>query len=207
MTKPKIQTIVNLKLLHWASMLIIVALVFTFTAYGATSSNINTLSQEQSQNEDEAIVYLYRLKSMVGGAVAWTIFIWEYDETKKEFLPKQKIGKLKQKQYMPITIKANTIYYIEVGTMQKILLSGTENANIMVQLKGTGIKVTAKNNYALVKIGSGNIVASTNFAELIVQTGINKSNEKKFVEKKFTLLEPIENNVEYEEMKNLTNCL
>jgi len=180
--------------------LFLVAIVSVFSSFSA-------LSQDNVESNDETTVYLYRLKSMVGGAVAWPIFLYEYDKEKKTFLEKQKIGKIKQKQYMPISIKANTMYYIEVGTMQKILVLGKEKAKIITQLKGGKIKVTAKDNFALVKLGAGNRVSNTSLVELAINTAINKSNKKKFVEKKFLWLEPIENNPDYEEMMKFKNCL
>jgi len=42
---------------------------------------------------------------------------------------------------------------------------------------------------------------------LAKNTTINKSNKKKFVEKKFLWLEPIEINLDYEEMMKFKNCL
>jgi hypothetical protein len=189
----------------------LLSVVFIFTIRFSSFANSNPKDDPkftaETINEDEAVIYLYRLKNMVGGAVACPIFLYKFDTTKSEFLEKQKIGKLKQKQYMPIKIKANTMYYIEIGTMQKIIVSGTEKSNIMVELNGGKIKVTAKDNYATVKLGAGKAIATGGLVDLLVSTAVNKSNEKKFIENKFTLLEPIENNAEYIEMQKYPNCL
>ena len=191
------------KLSYLTSTLLILVLMFTTTSFSFADKEV----KEQQKTDDESIVYLYRLKSFVGGAVAWVIFIQEFDAEKKIFSAKKKLGKLKQKQYMPITVKPNTMYYIQVGTMQKILVLVKDNAKMIVQLKGMKIKATAKDNFALVKLGAGDRVGASNIAELILQTGINKSNRKKFEENKFTWLEPIDNNPDYKEMLTFKNCL
>lgn len=196
----------HLKFTHQVCIVIISFFVLSLSSFTPISIS-DDLSNSKNPGDDETVIYIYRLKSMVGGAVAWTIFIQEYDAEKNEFLPKKKIGKLKQKQYMPITVKANTMYYIEVGTMQKILVLGKENAKLIVQLKGNAIKATAMDNYALIKLGAGQIVGATNLVEGIIQISINKSNQKKFEEKEFIWLEPTEDNPDYKEMQQFENCM
>ncbi len=64
---------------------------------------------------------------MIGAAVSWKVTISEYSSSEGTFINEQKLGKLQQNGYMPIHLKADTLYYITVGTIYIAYVSAKPN--------------------------------------------------------------------------------
>jgi hypothetical protein len=60
-------------------------------------------SEEQLKNEQESIIYIYRLKNMVGGIVGW-----------KVYLDKTVVGTLNQGAYMVLHV-ASGVHSVDIG--------------------------------------------------------------------------------------------
>ena len=75
----------------WFLLSVLVALMF-FQGCGGTASKISFF-EEKFNNDNDALVYVYRLKSMVGGAVGWNAY-----------LDGKVVGVLKQGAYMVLHV-------------------------------------------------------------------------------------------------------
>ncbi len=120
----------------------------------------------ENVGDDECVVYVYRLKSMVGGAVKWPVSSIKFNDKTGEFIKKQavKYGKLNKLEYKAIRLKANTFYWISIGTIHTILFAGTKGSETAIRTKGVknatatikGEALTRTNSKSGFKISKGN---------------------------------------------------
>lgn len=107
--------------------------------------------------EDECVIYLYRLKNMVGGSVKWPIYSMEYDVTLDGFSKNKKVGygKLAKLEYKTLRLKANTFYWLAVGEKNIVVLfSGAPGSETVVQAKGFKCSTSTIKGEALVRTNS-----------------------------------------------------
>ena len=139
-------------------------------------SSLFTFEKETLQ-DNEAIAYLYRLPSFIGGASAWKIAIAEYNEETKDFTEAVEVGKLNKNEYMPIKLEANKMYYIRIGIdFINIITITKPGASIFIKLKGQDIEKKVMDNQALITIMKRNLVFSGLAGALAY-----KSNEKDYL--------------------------
>lgn len=107
--------------------------------------------------DDECVVYLYRLKNVVGGSVKWPISSMKYNEDLGGFSKNQlvKYGKLGKLEYKTLRLKANTFYWLSVGEKNIVVLfSGTKGSETIIQAKGLKCATSTIKGEALVRTNS-----------------------------------------------------
>ena len=126
-------------------------LVITTLAYGQKFSPCEDIG------ENECVVYVYRLRSIVGGAVKWPVTTKIFSEDSGGFIKSQnfKHGKLNKKEYKAIRLKANTFYWLSIGKdFHSVLFAGTNGSETIIQTKGVKSKTAAIKGEALVRTNS-----------------------------------------------------
>ena len=93
-------------------MIILLATGMFFLGCAATQSQVSFF-EEEPESDHEAIVYVYRLKSMVGAAVPWNVHI--DDEV---------VGVLYQGAYMALHVSPGA-HTIKIGESSPSIMEGT----------------------------------------------------------------------------------
>ena len=82
----------------------------------STTNSLISFSEEKYKNDDDAIIYIYRLKSMVGAATGWNVYVDELQ-----------VGVLKQNAYMVLHVAPGK-HSIKIGDSGPILDDAIANA-------------------------------------------------------------------------------
>lgn len=162
--------------------------------------------------EDECVVYVYRLKSMVGGAVKWPVSTMRFNEESGKFMKGQAVeyGKLNKKEYKALRLKANTFYWIAIGEGHSVLFAGTKGSETIIQTKGVksatttikGEALTRTNSESGFKITEGDFKTWSNAIKNVDSfTNLNLSND--LMEYGFQILKSNSNSDLYKELKNM----
>ncbi len=135
---------------HLFSNLLFILVISTF-AFGQRFSPCENIG------EDECVVYVYRLRSIVGGAVKWPVTTKIFSEDSGKFIESQdfKHGKLNKKEYKAIRLKANTFYWLSIGNdFHSVLFAGTNGSETIIQTKGVKSETAAIKGEALIRTNS-----------------------------------------------------
>jgi uncharacterized protein YigE (DUF2233 family) len=86
-------------------------LLLALCGCGAVTSSTVAYHEDKVHDAKDAIIYVYRLKSMVGGAVPWNVY-----------LDAKIVGVLRQNAYMPLHVPAGE-HSLKIGDDTSVVIS------------------------------------------------------------------------------------
>lgn len=157
-------------------------LSFLFISQSLVSAELDKLSDKEDPSPCTVNVVIKRDKDFYGGMAKWSVsqvnaeIYRQLDEaTASRYLKSNRIGKIKQKEFVEITIPANEETLIYVGS-QYFYINASPSSEITIYLKGTDYGLDLCNGEA--NIGAGFKSPNTSlyfddYEEFVVQNMAN----------------------------------
>jgi hypothetical protein len=125
-------------------LMLMIASAILFASCGTISTKAPIYKSAIDNSDSTCFVYIYRVKNFVGGVAPFEIRTAVTDEKTKDFVNLPGVLKLYQKGYIPMTLKANTLYKITIGTnAHTVFLLGSSQSITVIKVDGPKIQFEA----------------------------------------------------------------
>jgi hypothetical protein len=152
--------------------------------------------KDELQSPANCLVYVYRLKSAVGGAVKWPVIRWDIDG-KGHLQNKHAYCEMKQLTYVPLLLDAGKIYKIQVGGWECYFL-GEPSSITILRFKGMHGTAASIQNSAFIKMKADTLLS------WLPPTVWDTLADAAFASQGFTKLIPNSEAPEYKELQTMS---